>query len=338
MRTYTIVYVDNNFYLSCKEAEKRKTLTKQETINAFNNLFLREIKEIESLSNGIIIRYENFEVKIYSWDIFLNRCIDSAFIEHIIEFEQKLNLKSTNNDKVQRKNKNKGKAVAAIVIAGITGLSSMYALAAHKDNAEGKKNNSTPSYEDTTNISTVEDTTISINNGESTSTIDFSEPTTKEETTTETTTKEETTFVEYTPTGLSGYNYKNDYAGGFIVTTDNKNYQLTPYEFDLMCATVMAEGGSDQDEALAVASVIMNRCDSGCWGGHTVSEVILSPGQFEVIEKGLITPFLNGKVPDSVKDAVRDAAGGIRNNEYQSFRGYAKYSSNHLTSNGNYYR
>ena len=141
---------------------------------------------------------------------------------------------------------------------------------------------------------------------------------------------------------LSGTIYSSNQSKGFVVTTSNKTYNLSNNDFDLLCAIVAAESDKSLDDALAVASTILNRCENKAWvnshGSNPISQAI-APNQFVVYQEGIYKKYLNGNIPNSVKVAVTDALNGTRNHSYLSFRSNAsvKYSNNMITSTGNRY-
>lgn len=143
-------------------------------------------------------------------------------------------------------------------------------------------------------------------------------------------------------TKTESQNYKSNQATGFAVTTGNKTYKLNETDYDFLCAVVSAESDRTADDALGVASVILNRCDSKKWSsefGPNVRDQLV-PSQFSVLVDKRYLQYLNGKSPATVKTAVSDALNGIRNNEYLSFNGNAvtNYSTNMITSSGNRYK
>ncbi|MBR0384538.1 MAG: cell wall hydrolase [Eubacteriaceae bacterium] len=92
--------------------------------------------------------------------------------------------------------------------------------------------------------------------------------------------------------------------------------------FDLICAVVQQEGGASYEGALAVITCIMNRADSGRWGGHDPVSVITAPGQFSAYLDGAYTRYL-GCSSIAVQNAVHDCIGkGVRLHPFQSFRSY----------------
>lgn len=61
---------------------------------------------------------------------------------------------------------------------------------------------------------------------------------------------------------------------------DNQTVQITPADRDIAIRTMLGEEGAPEAQA-GVASVILNRAQSGKYGGNTLSGVALAPGQFE---------------------------------------------------------
>ena len=79
--------------------------------------------------------------------------------------------------------------------------------------------------------------------------------------------------------------YKSNPDLGFVVTDNNKTYTLPDDEFDLVVAVVAAEYEKSIDDALAVISVILNRCESPTWSewaGTSPAMQVVKPNQFEV--------------------------------------------------------
>ncbi|MGN0194380.1 MAG: cell wall hydrolase [Pseudoramibacter sp.] len=108
-------------------------------------------------------------------------------------------------------------------------------------------------------------------------------------------------------------------------------------QLDFICAVVAAECNSSYDGALAVISCVMNRVDSGKWGGTDAVSVLKAPGQFAAYLDGPYKKYLGGKYPDYVKQAVIDCMmGGKRSHPYQSFRSGSTYGV--WNCGGNSYR
>lgn len=149
-------------------------------------------------------------------------------------------------------------------------------------------------------------------------------------------------FIDTTFTKIDTSIYHDNIAAGFKVTTDNKTYELNDTEYDTLCAIVAAESDKTYDDSLAVASTVLNRCETDRWiatnGDHPIAQAT-AKGQYVVYEEGYYKKYLNGKAPETVKTAVKDALNGVRNHEYLSFRsnGSTRYSNNMITPTGNRY-
>lgn len=166
---------------------------------------------------------------------------------------------------------------------------------------------------------------------------------------------EEEVVKEETPKNESSlllpYNinkYKNNIPMGFKVTENNKNYTLTDHEFDVVVAVVAGEYGGDLNDALAVVSVILNRCDSktwSSWAGSNPYKQVIAQGQFEVYLKDYYLAYMPGGSKygstkyNVAKQAVLDGLNGVRNNKYTGFRAWylTNYSSNYVVAGGNRY-
>lgn len=154
---------------------------------------------------------------------------------------------------------------------------------------------------------------------------------------------EKTTIEKTTNKNLDVYN--DNTAKGFKVTTNNKTYELTASEKEILYAIVAAESDKSPDDALAVATTILNRCESPKWTwikGDSRNPVTqaTAANQFVVYQEGIYKKYMNGNAPDTVVKAVDDALAGVRNHEYLSFRSNntTSYSSNMITSTGNRYK
>ena len=137
--------------------------------------------------------------------------------------------------------------------------------------------------------------------------------------------------------------YKSNEASGFVVTEGNTKYDLNDNDKDLLYAIVAAESDQSKDDALAVASTILNRCEDTRWvNSHGTNPIkqATAPSQFVVYQNGNYKQYTNGQAPETVKQAVNDALNGVRNHNYLSFRsnGSTKYSSNMITETGNRYK
>ena len=102
----------------------------------------------------------------------------------------------------------------------------------------------------------------------------------------------------------------------------------------MICAVVAAEDNTSYTGALAVASCIMNRADSGRWGGATPVAVITAKGQFSAYIYGNYKKYADGKAPSYVKAAVSDCMTyGLRNHSYTSFRAGSVKDSKKIGAN-----
>ena len=159
----------------------------------------------------------------------------------------------------------------------------------------------------------------------------------------------EETKIESTPlVSVDASKYIDRENMGFKVTEGNKQYSLSDYEFDVVVAVVAGEFDKNKDDALAVMSVILNRCDSAKWskwaGSSPYSQVIRA-GQFEVYFAGYYLAYMpdgsryGGEKYNVAKQAVIDGLNGIRNNNYLGFRAWhvSSYSDKYIVDGGNRY-
>ncbi len=137
--------------------------------------------------------------------------------------------------------------------------------------------------------------------------------------------------------------YHNNLEMGFEVTVGNLAYKLSDEDIELLCAIVAAESDKTYDDALAVITTILNRCEAPNWirshGTDPIAQAT-APNQFVVYQHGSYEAYMDGRAPDTVKEAVADALAGVRNHEYLSFRsnGTTSYSDNMISPTGNRYK
>ncbi len=97
----------------------------------------------------------------------------------------------------------------------------------------------------------------------------------------------------------------------------------TQSQKELIWAIVAQEDNGSYAGALAVISSAMNRTESASWkslGGSALAQ-LTAPGQYCYSNDSYWKKWLNGNVPDYVKQAVDDClTKGIRNHDYTSFR------------------
>lgn len=80
---------------------------------------------------------------------------------------------------------------------------------------------------------------------------------------------------------------------------------ITDEEYDLLARTVSAEAGGETLECqIAVAEVILNRVDSTRFP-NSIREVIYAPGQFEVVDKGMLNRTPSAKTYQAVNQALQ---------------------------------
>lgn len=136
--------------------------------------------------------------------------------------------------------------------------------------------------------------------------------------------------------------YSNNLAAGFEVTVGNLAYEMSDTDLELLIAIVAAESDKSYDDALAVITTILNRCESDQWNknGGTPVDIATAPNQFVVYQHGSYKSYMNGRAPETVVTAVKDALAGVRNHKYYSFRsnGTTGYSSNMISPTGNRYK
>ena len=137
--------------------------------------------------------------------------------------------------------------------------------------------------------------------------------------------------------------YSNYPEKGFVVTTGNLCYELNIKDIELLCAIVCAESDNTYDDALAVITTILNRCETDNWiAAHGTDPIAQATArdQFVVYQHGTYKRFLNGNVSKPVFEAVMDALAGVRNHNYLSFRSNktTSYSDNLISATGNRYK
>ena len=87
-----------------------------------------------------------------------------------------------------------------------------------------------------------------------------------------------------------------------------------PYQ---VLQVVETEAGPSYSEKAAVFSVILNRANSGNWGGTTLSAVVNASGQFEVVSNGMAA---SATVSEQTYQAVNDVLTNGVTTKAESFR------------------
>ncbi|MFV0364260.1 MAG: cell wall hydrolase [Suipraeoptans sp.] len=98
------------------------------------------------------------------------------------------------------------------------------------------------------------------------------------------------------------------------ITSSGSPITLTTDELVLFAAILQAEAGSNYDACMAVATVIMNRVESGAYPG-TLSGVIYQSGQFSPTWNGSLNRILSNGPVDVCMQVATDALAGSRNAE-----------------------
>ena len=155
--------------------------------------------------------------------------------------------------------------------------------------------------------------------------------------------------VQSTPlSSVEASKYIGNEPMGFVVTEGNRTYSLNDYEFNVVVAVVSGEFDKNKDDALAVVSVILNRCDSDTWrqwAGDTPYKQVIRAGQFEIYFGGDYMKYMPGgsqfgsEKYNIARQAVLDGLNGIRNNNYLGFRAWwiSSYSDKYIVAGGNRY-
>jgi len=161
--------------------------------------------------------------------------------------------------------------------------------------------------------------------------------------------QEKEEIVESQPLySIDASKYINNESMGFKVTEDNKHYELSEYEFNVVTAVIAGEFDKNLNDALAVVSVILNRCDSekwNKWAGNSPYTQVIKEGQFEVYFDGMYLDYMPGGSKHGTdkynvaRQALLDGLNGIRNNDYLGFRAWwiSGYSDKYIVSGGNRY-
>lgn len=129
-------------------------------------------------------------------------------------------------------------------------------------------------------------------------------------------------------------------AGSLSPGTMENTYAAQPYnlsddEYKELCATVYAEAveGSPYtvSDTMGVTSAVLNRVESGNWGGNTVMDVISAKGQFSGYgyQNRKFAAAMNNPniIPSEMREAIDRTLAGERNTIGFSFSGKGIYNS-----------
>ena len=132
--------------------------------------------------------------------------------------------------------------------------------------------------------------------------------------------------------------YVNKAEMGFEVTNGNKTYSLSADEFNIVSGVIACEAKENSvDDALAVASVILNRADAR---GMNPFSVVSQYNQFSCYTHYTNNPSkYQGRRSRYVDSVLNDALSGIRNNKYNSFNCPNCYPAidHHIVDGGNWF-
>ena len=119
-------------------------------------------------------------------------------------------------------------------------------------------------------------------------------------------------------------------------------YNLTEEQFDKICAVVQQEAGHNPEEVKNVITTIVNRMESGKWGGTTPWEVVTESGQFEAYGAGNYKKYENHKYEESTAYIVAATLNGDLDttHDWERFRSNesTEYGGTILTPGGNRYK
>lgn len=279
------------------------------------------LTDLEIISTNIVT-YSNELNKFDSNDMDFDEVIEEATLDEEIE---KANIQTTSSTSQSQSSNSNNLTSAGLsaVTAGVTANN-------------GLSNSSNSSTSTSTSSSNVKDSTVTAPTTITPSGKTSSNGRTQRSAVTEIAIKPGDPNIDIS-------RYKNNEANGFKVTTGNLSYDLCDEDFELLCAIVSAESDKSYDDALAVVTTILNRCETSNWiashGKDPISQAT-APNQFVVYQHGSYSRYMNGNAPETVVQAVKDALAGVRNHNYCSFRsnGSTGYSSNMISPTGNRYK
>ncbi len=128
--------------------------------------------------------------------------------------------------------------------------------------------------------------------------------------------------------------------GGSGIGILTPKYNITPEQFDTICAVVQHEAGHNPEEVKNVMSAIMNRAEDGNWGGTNPYDVITEKGQFASYLDGYYQKYTDHHYDPSTAQIVEGYLKGELQptHDFRSFRSSGSSSGVQLTAGGNKYR
>ena len=119
-------------------------------------------------------------------------------------------------------------------------------------------------------------------------------------------------------------------------------YGLTQEQFDIICAVVQQEAGHNQEEVKNVMTTIINRMESGDWGGTNPWEVVTAKGQYAAYGEGHYKKYEDEKYDGETSYYVASMLNGdIKpTHNWKSFNSNenVEYGGTILTEDGNRYK
>lgn len=127
-----------------------------------------------------------------------------------------------------------------------------------------------------------------------------------------------------------------------IISEALSEYNLTPEEFDIICAVIRQEAGNNIEEIKNVTSTIINRINSSKWEGDNPLDIITASGQFEAYGAGHYKQYLNNNYDDSIPYVVASLLTGNMEttHDFENFRSAqsTSYGGTQITEGGNRYK
>ena len=115
-----------------------------------------------------------------------------------------------------------------------------------------------------------------------------------------------------------------------VISEALQEYNLTSAQFDTLCAVVRQEAGSNPEEVKNVVTTIINRMNSGEWGGTTPWDVITASGQFQAYGAGHYKKYLNHNYDENIPYIVASMLVG----NMETTHDWERFNSNSSTSYG----
>ena len=151
----------------------------------------------------------------------------------------------------------------------------------------------------------------------------------------------ETSVIDTQKKEVSNVSYTKEELNTQINETLNK-HNLTSEQLDTICAVVQQEAGHNPEEVKNVITTIVNRMESGKWGGTTPWEVVVADKQFQAYGAGHYKKYANHQYDESTEYIVASTLNGNMDttHNWESFRsnGSTKYGGTILTPGGNRYK